>query len=254
MGPRSPRLCLQGLLVAATLCGIALLAPGLSAQAAPAAPDRVDLLSWGAGAFVVRLDAPATDNTAKAVVDGGAETINIGIPRREPLPHRLVVELPSATTFHGFAVPEMNEFGPARGRHVKTVVIEGSMEGPESGFRPLATLILEMDRGAPQEFPVTERFPVRWLRVELRDRMLPAPADFDPHTFSELQGFGVQEQWNVPGDRFTGLWRVRRTGINDSPGLNVMELMQEGSELRGCQVSGGQHTTSPEAWRVDSPG
>ena len=212
-------------------------------HAQEAAPERVDLLSWGAGAFVVRLEAPATDNTAKAVVDGSLETVGIGIPRREPLPHRLVVELPSATNFRSFAVPEMNEFGPARGRHIRTVVIEGSMDGPETGFRPLATLVLELDRGAPQEFPVPDPFPVRWVRVELRDRLLPAPADFDQHTFSELQGFGEQEPWEVPDDRFSGLWRLRRTGINDAPGLNIVEMVQEGSEIRGCQVSGGQHTT-----------
>ncbi len=226
--------------------GIPLVRTDLAAQATPPsaeASNRVDLLSWGAGAFVVRLEAPGTDNTAKSVVDGSTETITIGIPRREPLPHRVVVELPSPTTFNGFAVPEMNEFGPARGRHVKTVVIEGSMEGPESGFRPMATLVLEMDRGAPQEFPVAEPFPVRWVRVELRDRMLPPPADFDPHTFSDLQGFGTQEAWEVPVDRFTGRWRLRRTGINDTPGRNIVELVQEGSEIRGCQVSGGQHTT-----------
>lgn len=226
--------------------GIPLVRTDLAAQATPPsaeASNRVDLLSWGAGAFVVRLEAPGTDNTAKSLVDGSTETITIGIPRREPLPHRVVVELPSPTTFHGFAVPEMNEFGPARGRHVKTVVIEGSQEGPESGFRPLATLVLEMDRGAPQEFPVAEPFPVRWVRVEFRDRMLPPPADFDPHTFSELQGFGTQEPWEVPADRFTGRWRLRRTGINDAPGRNILELVQEGGEIRGCQVSGGQHTT-----------
>ncbi len=251
--PSRPRRMVPARLSAAgalVLSALFVPAPGLPVAGGPGlllaqeiAPERVDLLSWGAGAFVVRLEAPATDNTAKAVVDGSLTTIGIGIPRREPLPHRLVVELPSATTFRSFAVPEMNEFGPARGRHVKTVVIEGSMEGPESGFRPLATLVLELDQGAPQEFPVPDPFRVRWVRVELRDRLLPAPADFDEHTFSELQGFGEQEPWEVPDDRFSGLWRLRRTGINDEPGRNIVEIVQEGSEIRGCQVSGGQHTT-----------
>ena len=214
----------------------------LGAQEPPPPPERVDLLSWGAGAFVVRLEAPATMETAKAVVDGSPRTISIGIPRREPLPHGLVVELPAPTTFRTFVVPPIDEFGPARGRHVKTVVLEGSDDGPETGFRPLATLVLEMDRAAPQEFAVTDPFPVRWVRIELRDRLLEAPADFDPHTFSELQGFGEQQAWEVPEDRFTGRWRLRRTGIHDAPGLNIMELVQEGTKIRGCQQRGGAHS------------
>ena len=210
------------------------------AQATSQADGRVDLLSWGAGAFAVRLDPPAPNATVRVAIDGDLRTLGIGIPRREPLPQRFVVELPALTTFDTFVIPEIDEFGPQRGRHVRTVEIEGSLEGPESGFSALATLTVEMDRNGPQSFPVPESRPVRWVRVTLVDRLLEAPADFDPHTFAELIGLGTQEEIVVPHDRFTGRWRLRRTGINDVPGTNTVELIQEGTSIRGCQILGGQ--------------
>lgn len=205
--------------------------------------DAADLLQWGAGAFVVRDETPPTSFTSKALIDGIADTITIGIPRREPLPHRLVVELPAPTTFEAFALPVIGEFGPARGRHVAVVAIEGSTQGPESGFGPLVALAVELDRNAPQHFVVPKPRPVRWLRVTLSGRLLPAPADHDPTVFSELVGYGRQEAIVVPPDRFTGRWRYRRTGLHDEPGGNVVELAQKGTAIRGCQVLGGKHST-----------
>ncbi|MEX1256659.1 MAG: OmpA family protein [Gemmatimonadota bacterium] len=201
---------------------------------------RTDLLSWGTGAFAVRLEAPGTNETIRNAIDGSTRTLGIGIPRREPLPHRFVIELPALTTFDTFAIPVINEFGPARGRHVRTIEIEGSVEGPEGGFTPLATLTVQLDQTEPQQFPVSEPRPVRWLRVRLVDRLLPPPADFDETVFSELIGYGTQEPIADADDKFTGRWRLRRTGINDVPGTNVIELIQEGSSIRGCEIAGGR--------------
>jgi outer membrane protein OmpA-like peptidoglycan-associated protein len=218
--------------------------PGVLLQPSPftGPDDATDLLQWGAGAFVVRDDTPPTSFTSKALIDGLHDTITIGLPRREPLPHKLVVELPALTTFETFAVPEINEFGPARGRHVATVVLEGSTEGPEAGFLPLAALSIKLDAKAPQHYAVPEPRPIRFLRVTLAERLLPAPADFDPTVFAELIGYGRQEPIAVPPDRFTGRWRYRRTGIHDEPGLNIIELTQKGSSISGCQVQGGKQS------------
>jgi len=220
------------------------LVAGLGAQVAPSGnaelQENTDLLSWGAGAFAVRLEAPGTNETIRIAIDGSSRTLGIGIPRREPLPHRFVVELPAPTTFDTFAVPVINEFGPARGRHVRTIEIEGSTEGPEAGFTPLATLTVQLDQTEPQLFPVATPRAVRWLRVRLVDRLLPPPADFDETVFSELIGYGTQEPIAAPDDKFTGRWRLRRTGINDVPGTNVIELVQEGTSIRGCEIAGGR--------------
>jgi hypothetical protein len=177
--------------------------PGaLAAQAtdpgSAASSERVDLLSWAAGAFVVRAD-PAAVEGARAALDGDDRTVSIGIPRRQPLPHVFVVELPAVTTFETFGVPEVGEFGPARGRHIGTIRIEGSTEGPETGFVPLATLEVQVDQGAPQHFPVAEARPARWIRVRFETRILPPPTDVDPFTFRRARGL------RSPGaDRDTG--------------------------------------------------
>lgn len=111
--------------------------PALVAQDAGVAGDRVDLLSWGAGAFAVRLEDPASDDVIRAAIDGDPGTVTIGIPRRQPRPARFVVELAALTRFDTFAVPVLNELGPVRGRRLRTIDIEGSVEGPESGFELL---------------------------------------------------------------------------------------------------------------------
>jgi outer membrane protein OmpA-like peptidoglycan-associated protein len=210
------------------------------ARAAAPQETRRDLIQWGAGAFAVRLGPGATLETAKAALDGDATTMNIGIQKREPLPHTFVVELPAPTTFTDLGVPVINEHGPARGRHPRTVRVEGSSEGPETGFAPLATLTVQLDQKAPQLVPVTESRPVRWLRVTLEERLLPPPYDHDPATFAELIGYGEQAPIATATGQFTGRWRIRRTGIQDKPGLNTIELFQEGSTIRGCQVVGGK--------------
>jgi hypothetical protein len=206
--------------------GVALTA---GAQQAPGqTTTRPDLLSWAAGAFAVRLEAPATNETIRRAIDGSLRTQGIGIPRRDPLPHRFVIELPAPTVFDTFAVPVINQFGPARGRHVKTIVVEGSSASADDGFSPLATLVLELDRTEPQRFAVPGApRPVRWLRVQFVDRLIPPPSDVDEVVFSELIGYGTQEPIVVPADRFTGRWRYRRTGINDVPGTNLVSLVQE---------------------------
>lgn len=204
--------------------------------------DAKDLLQWGAGAFVVRDETPRTSFTNKAVIDGLHDTITIGIPKREPLPHRLVIELPALTTFETFAVPVINEYGPARGRHVGVVTIEGSTTGPEDGFSPLVALSVKLDQKAPQHYAVPSPRPVRWLRVTLSDRLVAPPADFDPTVFSELIGYGRQEAIVVPPKRFTGRWRHRRMGLSDTPGDNILELTQSGTSISGCQVLGGKQT------------
>ncbi len=170
-------------------------------------------------------------------LDGEMTTRPIGVPRHAPLPHEFVVELPALTIFDRFAVPVLNEFGPAKGKHVKTVEIEGSTEGPEVGFAPLATLQIEIEKEAPQEFPVAELRPVRWVKIRLVDRYTPQENDADGVLFSELLGYGTQEPRQAKEGAFTGVWNLRR-GYKVSQ--NLIELRQTGTQIEGCQVVGGQ--------------
>lgn len=201
------------------------------------AAERRDLLGWAEGAFTVRVPKPPRSEAAVVALDGLKATTTIGVPRHAPLPHEFVVELPALTTFESFAVPELGEFGPAKGKHVKTVEIEGSTEGAEAGFSPLIRFEIEIEKKAPQEFPVTVPKPVRWLKIRLLDRYTPQTSDVDGVLFSELMGYGKQEPRTAKPDAFTGVWKLRR-GYDVS--RNLIELRQSGDQIEGCQILGGQ--------------
>lgn len=199
---------------------------------------RKNLLGWAEGAFTVRTPSPARTTAHVIALDGFPDTRPVGVPRHAPLPHEFVIELPAVTRFDTFAVPELGEFGPAKGKHVKTVEIQGSGEGPEKGFTPLVTFEIAVGKGAPQEFKVPEIRPVRWLKVRFLDRATPQANDTDSVLFSELMGYGTQEGREPAGKGFNGIWSLRR-GYDVSP--NLIELRQEGGLVSGCQVLGGQH-------------
>lgn len=109
------------------------------------AVERKNLLGWAEGVFTIRTPSPPRTEAHVVALDGRPATTTIGVPRHAPLPHEFVVELPAPTTFTSFAVPEIGEFGPAKGRHVKTVEIAGSTESAEAGFTPLAGKMKSMD-------------------------------------------------------------------------------------------------------------
>jgi len=211
----------------------------LAEEAPETAREPVDLLNWAEGAFVVRKPEPERTTGHEVALDGDPTTRPIGVPRHAPLPHRFVVELPATTTFESFEVPVLGEFGPAKGKHVKTVEIEGSDESADEGFEPLATLTVEVGKEQPQRFEVGESRAVRWLRVTLVDRYKPQENDVDPVLFSELRGYGEQEPLEEPDGGFNGVWSLRR-GYDVS--RNLIELRQEGASIRGCQLVGGQQS------------
>lgn len=199
--------------------------------------SRVDLLNWAEGAFTVRTPEPPRTEAHVIALDGDPATRPIGVPRHAPLPHTFIVELPAMTTFDTFEVPVLGEFGPAKGKHVKTVEIEGSTESADAGFTPLATLTIEIEKKEPQRFPVAQPRAVRWLKIRMVDRYTPQDSDVDGALFSELSGYGTQEKREVGENEFTGVWNLRR-GYDVS--RNVMELHQNGDQITGCQVVGGQ--------------
>ncbi len=205
-------------------------------QLATAEPNRLTL---GSGAVVVRA-APAAEKFAAVAIDGSDQTLSIGIPRREPLPLQLVIELPAPTTIERFVLPEFNEFGSAKGRHVKTLRVEGSSTSADDGFAPLLDIVLAEGTQAPQTFAVPQPQKIRWVRLTALDRHTQATADTEPHNFTEIEAYGAQDAVANGENRFTGRWRIRRKGLNDEPGLNTIELFQRGQTVHGCQVLGGQ--------------
>lgn len=206
----------------------------------PAPSEKTNLLGWAQGAFVVRTPSPARTKANVVALDGLNTTTGIGVPRHAPLPHEIIIELPAETNFTSFAVPELGEFGPAKGKHVKTVEIHGSNESPDTGFTPLAKLVIEIEKKAPQEFAVPEPRPVRWLKIRFLDRYKPQEKDHDEVLFSELLGYGTQEPRKAPEKGFNGIWTLRR---GHELSTNLMELQQKGNQIQGCQILGGQTGT-----------
>jgi hypothetical protein len=220
-------------------CGLLATASLLPAQNEPAeVPAKPNLLGWAEGAFTVRTPTPPRSEAHIVALDGMLATRQVGIPKHSALPHEFVIELPAPTRFESFAVPEIGEFGPAKGKHVKTVEIEGSTESAEAGFSPLTKFQIEIEKKAPQEFPVAEPRSVRWLKVRFVDRYTPQEGPADGVLFSELMGYGTREERVAPEQGFNGIWNLRR-GYDVS--RNLMELHQDGSRIHGCQVVGGQH-------------
>lgn len=214
----------------------------MTLSAAVAHATETNFLTFGAGAVVVRASV-AAEGVAHVAIDGSARTRPIGIPKREPLPLTIVIELPSPTTFDHFQVPPPDEFGSNKGRHVSTLRIEGSATSADEGFSLMAEAAIVQGQPDPQRFAVTEPRPVRWVRVTFVDRHAPPRAPHDPHNFSELEGYGRQDPIAARADAFNGRWRYRRKGINDAPGLNIIELTQKGQDIQGCQRMGGKQTT-----------
>ncbi|MCA9571376.1 MAG: OmpA family protein, partial [Myxococcales bacterium] len=198
---------------------------------------EVDLLTYGAGAVVVRASKEA-EAFGQIALDGSDQTLGIGIPRREPLPLSVVVELPAPSVLRTFEVPAFDDYGTRHGRHVKTVVVEGSTEGPERGFAPLVTLAIRQGVEGPQRFPVADPRAVRWVRLTAVDTHAPAEQDFRPHVFTDISAMGDQEE--PAGKGFSGRWRYRRTGLNDTPGVSRIELHRDGDRIVGCEEVGGR--------------
>ncbi|MEZ4265571.1 MAG: OmpA family protein [Myxococcota bacterium] len=205
----------------------------------PTAPSETNYLTMGSGAVVVSAPREA-EHAALVAIDGSVQTLSVGNPRREPLPLAFVIELPALTTFTRFETPDFNEYGSAHGRHVRTVRIEGSTTSATAGFSPLVELVLKSGLDGPQRFPVRAAGPVRWVRVTLVDRLTPATSPIDGHSFTELEGYGAQEPIAAAPKAFTGRWRYRRLGLNDAPGVNIVDLTQDGDAISGCQRVGGR--------------
>lgn len=247
--PRSTVPTLAAFLGAAVVFGTAASADALSRPLTgaltptPSLQDttvRVDLIDYGSGAFPVEAQDRLSGEVARAILDGlgGYVTLPGVGPEGPEDPLSIVIELPAATTFTGFAIPPMSSFGCCRGTHVRTVTVEGSEPGPEGAYEVLARFDVDADvYDADQEFPATASAAVRWLRITLEGRQVPDPDDYRGTTFTDLRGYGEQQPRDVEPDEFTGIFLTG--GGGSGPDGNRIELLQDGALVRGCVQSGG---------------
>lgn len=195
--------------------------------------DPVDLLTYGAGAFPIRI-GPGAEAAARVALDGIPNHATID---RIETRIDFVVELPAETTFETFGIPLQSSSGCCYGKHVKTVIVEGSNRSPDEGFTEIVRFDVDMDEYGPQHFDAAVRMPVRWVRVILEGRQTPYESDYDPTGFTDLLAYGTQAAIDVAPDAFTGLWLTG--GGGSGPDGNRIELIQDGALITGCGIAGG---------------
>ncbi|MEQ9506138.1 MAG: OmpA family protein [Hyphomonas sp.] len=209
---RSIRLCLLAAIVAA---------PTAFAETSPP-PENILSLSKGA----VLLSASHDELRALALTDGDDRSSWSVSTRKAPPPHEFVFELiaPADLTHVGIdgAGPRP---GGVSGGSAKGVTVEGSAEGPDSGYVALASFDAAPD--GPTRVPVAPDNPVRWLRFTVHGTQDPSAAWL---YFDEVIAEG---EFDPPEDeaRFSGIFRIGRS--------DLIELYQTGNLLRGCYVDNG---------------
>ena len=205
-------------MVTATLTGLALawmFRTALSAQSAPAPAERTDYLTFAQGAVPVSVGGAgaqlgASFEHAIRAVDGDPGGFVLTLkPGTETTDLEFVYELPAATVFDRFAVPNILETPSPSATFTREVEVHGSATGPVDGFVLLAstTLTTHRARGQVSELTIRSKTAVRWVKLRLRGGIqVSQPQAF--LEFSEIIGNGSQ-QASVLSDRFNGVWKGR---------------------------------------------
>lgn len=220
-------------LLRAGLAAMLALLPLATAGAAP----RVDWLSLARGAVPVELGGASQSlglgmSQALAAIDEAPQGFVLTLkPGPADTSFVIVVELPAATTFDSFAIPNVLETPSPSQTFVKDVVIAGSAAGRDGPFDELArvTLATHPSKGEATEFAAAVRKPVRWLRLTLAGGIR-VERDKTFLEFSEIAGYGTQEP--VPmSTAFSGKWQAR--GVK-------LALQQDGVRVSGCYDDDGE--------------
>ncbi len=224
------------------LCGrlgaaisLQILSLGALAQSAEVAGQRTDLLTFARGTVFVSQTGLSTGSASGALLAINGDPYRMGVGSDAQLPVSFVFKLPASTTFDRFAVPNVFE-QPGNVTFVKTVTVEGSLDGPETGYQELARFELEV-HGPNQD--VTEivpevQTPVRWIRVTF-DGGINIEEGEEGKTniwFSELIGNGTQEPREL-SDAFDGVWAFKLAERLDADGI-PLALEQDGTTISGC--------------------
>jgi outer membrane protein OmpA-like peptidoglycan-associated protein len=209
---------------------------GQGGAGATPAQERVDYLTFAAGAVPLRIEgagaqAGANYERAVRIIDGSAQGFTLTAkPVSEAADTVFVYELPAPTTFDRFAVPNVLETPAPNQTFTRTVAIDGSSVSATDGFELLASSVLatHKSRGLVTDLPVVAKKPVRWVRLRLGGGINVMRPDMF-FEFSEIVGNGTQEP-PQPVTHFTGGWR--RMALR-------LQLEQKGVVVSGCYDRGG---------------
>jgi outer membrane protein OmpA-like peptidoglycan-associated protein len=211
----------------------ALLCVAAQAVAQPAAEDaaqRIDYLTFAQGAVPLSISGAgsalgANFEHAVKIIDGSPQGFTIVNKGTRDTATEFVYELPAATVFERFAVPQVLETPSPSATFTRRVEVFGSSKGPGDGYELLAdaTLATHKDKGDVTVLAIAKKTAVRWVKVKLSGG-IELPRGEGALEFSELIGNGTQETASF-SDRFDGMWRA---------GANIMDLKQQGAIVSGC--------------------
>ncbi len=220
--------------LAVVVAALATTAPAVSDDDGPA---RIDYLTFAQGAVPVHVGGEgatrgASFEQAVQSVDGDRGGF-IVVPKgkaTDATDTEFVYELPAATIFDRFAVPEIYETPSPSQTFTHRVEVLGSAQGPDDGFTLLAegTLAIHGEKGQETELAVVAQVKVRWVKLRLIGGIdLPNGNGF--LEFSEIIGNGTQESAELVTG-FSGVWKQ---------GSNVVALSQDGGVVSGCYYPSG---------------
>lgn len=207
---------------AATMTGWAL---GLSFSAMAAVaqepPPPDDLLTLARGAVLV--DASVDARGALALTDGDPASNWNTSTAKNPPPYTFVFELVAPATIAAIGIHGAGERpGGVAGGSAGPVSVEGSAEGPDAGFMPMATVQAGPDGATMAESMIDT--PVRWLRFSVDG---PIGADAAWVYVTEVIAHGTVTPPSED-DRFNGIFQSGRA--------DFIELKQDGTSVTGCYV------------------
>lgn len=202
-----------------------------SALSADQDAPPIDYLSFANGALPVRVGGMAVDlrveiDKALMAIDGdGSGFVVTPKPGAADTELWFVYRLPAATTFTGFAVPNVGETPSPSQTFFREVEIAGGVEGPDGPFERLAaaTLATHAKKEEFTRFSAEVVKPVAWVKLTLRGG-IKVERDKTFFEFSEIVGEGRQEPVAML-KTFTGKWKGR--GV-------LVELKQDGASVSGC--------------------
>lgn len=217
---------------------VALTCAGTAQAADEAAPERVDYLTFAQGAVPLSIGGDgatlgANFEHAVKIIDGSPLGFAIVNKGKAGTSSEFVYELPAATTFDRFAVPQVLETPSPSATFTRVVEVYGSSKGASEGYELLAsaTLATHKKKGEVTELELAKKAAVRWVKLKLVGG-IDLPRGGGSLEFSEIIGNGAQEPAAF-SDKFKGIWKQ---------GSNVMDLRQEGAVVSGCYDRTGDLT------------
>ncbi|MCR9123248.1 MAG: OmpA family protein [Phyllobacteriaceae bacterium] len=184
-------------------------------------PPLDDLLTLARGAVLV--DASIDARAALALTDGDPASNWNTSTAKNPAPYTFTFELVAPAVIEAVGIHGVGERpGGVVGGSAGPVTVEGSAEGPDSGFAPMAAFTAGPDGATMAESTIDT--PVRWLRFSVGG---PIGADAAWVYVAEAIAHGTVTPPDED-DRFTGIFQSGRA--------DFIELRQDGTSVTGCYV------------------